>query len=58
MYSMNNYYKHWGKLILKNGFKAIKNVIGVGLAFSFGVTIHPIVGILFFAWVLMEALID
>lgn len=55
---MNSYYKHWGKLILKNGFKAIKNIIGVGLAFSFGITIHPIVGILFFAWVLMEALID
>jgi hypothetical protein len=55
---MKTYYQHWSKLIVKNAFKAIKNVIGVGLSFSFGITIHPIVGILFFAWVLMEALID
>ncbi len=53
-----NYYEFWAKRFMKDGLKAIKVIIGLGLAFSFGYSVNLPIGILFFGWVLVEALID
>ncbi len=55
---MRNYYEHWSKRFIKDGLKACKTIIGLGLAVAFGYEINLPVGILFFGWVLIEALID
>ena len=53
-----NYFNYWSKRFIKDGLKACKTIIGLGLAVSFGYEINLPVGILFFGWVLIEALID
>jgi hypothetical protein len=55
---MRNYFDYWYKRTLKDGLKSIKLVIGLGLAVSLGYSINLPIGILFFGWVLVEALID
>jgi hypothetical protein len=55
---MRNYFDYWYKRTLKDGLKAIKLVIGLGLAVSFGYTLNLPIGILFFSWVLIESLIE
>jgi hypothetical protein len=55
---MRNYFDYWYKRTLKDGLKAIKLVIGLGLAMSFGYIVNLYIGILFFSWVLLESLID
>jgi hypothetical protein len=55
---MRNYYDYWYKRFLKDGLKAMKIVIGIGLSFSLGYSVNLPVGILFFGWVLVETLID
>jgi len=55
---MRNYFDYWYKRTLKDGLKAIKLVIGLGLAISFGYTLNLPIGILFFSWVLIESLIE
>jgi hypothetical protein len=54
---MRNYYDFWSKKIVRQGLKAIKIVIGLGLSFAFALE-NRLIGGLFFGWVLMEALID
>ena len=55
---MRNYFDYWYKRTLKDGFKAIKTVIGLGLAVGLGYEISLPIGIMFFSWVLIEALIE
>jgi len=55
---MKNYYEHWYKRFIKDGLKACKTIIGLGLAVGLGYEISLPIGILFFMWVLVEALID
>jgi hypothetical protein len=55
---MRNYFDYWYKRTLKDGFKAIKTVIGLGLAVSLGYSVNLPIGILFFGWVLIESLIE
>ena len=55
---MRNYFDYWYKRTIKDGLKAIKLVIGLGLSFSFGYYINVGIGILFFGWVLVESLIE
>jgi hypothetical protein len=55
---MRNYYEYWYKRFLKDGLKAIKVVIGLGLSVSLGYSVNLPVGILFFGWVLIESLIE
>ena len=55
---MKSYYEFWAKRFMKDGLKAIKLIIGLGLAFSFGYSVNLPIGILFFGWVLVESLLD
>ncbi len=55
---MKNYYEHWSKRFIKDGLKACKTIIGLGLVVGLGYEINLPIGILFFMWVLVEALID
>jgi len=55
---MRNYYEYWSKRFIKDGLKAMKIVIGIGLSFSLGYSVNLPIGILFFSWVLIETLID
>jgi hypothetical protein len=55
---MRNYFDYWYKRTLKDGLKAIKLIIGLGLTILFGYSVNLAVGILFFGWVLVESLIE
>ena len=55
---MRNYFDYWYKRTLKDGLKAIKLIIGLGLTVLFGYSVNLAVGILFFGWVLVESLIE
>ena len=55
---MRNYFDYWYKRTLKDGLKAIKTVIGLGLAVALGYEISLPIGIMFFGWVLVETLIE
>jgi hypothetical protein len=55
---MKNYYEYWSKRFIKDGLKACKIIIGLGLAFGLGYSVSLPIGVLFFGWVLIEALID
>jgi hypothetical protein len=54
---MRNFYNYWANKTIRNGLKAIKIVIGLGLSVSFALE-NRFIGGLFFGWVLMEALLD
>jgi len=53
---MNNYYKSWTKRFINDGLRYIKIIIGIGLSFSFALSLNLPIGIMFFGWVLVEAL--
>ena len=53
-----SYYEFWAKRFMKDGLKAIKVIIGLGLAVSLGYSVNFPIGIMFFGWVLVEALLD
>ncbi len=53
-----SYYEFWAKQFLKDGMKAIKTIIGLGLVVTLSYYINLGVGILFFGWVLIESLLD
>jgi hypothetical protein len=55
---MKGYYEFWAKRFIKDGLKACKTVIGIGLSFALAYEISLPIGILFFGWVLIESLID
>lgn len=55
---MRNYFDYWYKRYIRDGLKAIKLVIGLGLSVTFGMSINIPIGIMFFAWVLIESLLD
>ena len=53
---MNNFYKFWAKRIVDDALRFIKIIIGIGLPVSFAVSLNLPIGIMFFGWVLVEAL--
>jgi hypothetical protein len=53
---MNNFYNFWAKRIISDGLRYIKTIIGIGLSVSFAVSLNLPIGIMFFGWVLVEAL--
>jgi hypothetical protein len=53
---MNNFYKFWAKRYVNDGLRFIKIIIGIGLSVSFAVSLNLPIGIMFFGWVLVEAL--
>jgi hypothetical protein len=55
---MKNYFDYWYKRTIKDGLKASKTVIGLGIAVGLWYSVNLPIGILFFGWVLVEALID
>ena len=55
---MKNYYEYWYKRFVKDGLKACKTIIGIGIAVALWYSVNLPIGILFFGWVLVEALID
>ena len=55
---MKNYFSYWYKRTIKDGLKAIKIVIGLGLAVGLAHEISLPIGIMFFGWVLVESLIE
>lgn len=55
---MKNYFDYWYKRTIKDGLKAMKAIIGLGLAVGLGYSVNLPIGIMFFGWVLVEALID
>lgn len=55
---MKNYFNYWYKRTIKDGLKAMKLVIGLGLAVALGYSVNLPIGIMFFGWVLVEALIE
>jgi hypothetical protein len=55
---MKNYFDYWYKRTIKDGLKAMKLIIGLGLAVSFGYSINLPIGIMYFSLVLVESLIE
>ena len=53
---MNNFYKFWAKRIVDDALRFIKIIIGIGLSVSFAISLNLPIGIMFFGWVLVEAL--
>lgn len=53
---MNNFYNFWAKRIVNDALRFIKIIIGIGLSVSFYVSLNFPIAIMFFAWVLVEAL--
>lgn len=58
MYNMNNYFNFWSKRVISDGLKAIKLVIGLGLAVSLGSSVNLPIGIMVFGYVLVDTLIN
>jgi hypothetical protein len=54
---MKNYYQYWYKKFIKQGLKAMKLVVGLGISFVLGDQ-NLVLGILFLMFVLLEALIE
>ena len=55
---MKNYFDYWYKRTIKDGLKAMKLIIGLGLAVSFGYSINLPIGIMYLSLVLVESLIE
>ena len=55
---MKNYYEYWYKRFVKDGLKACKTIIGLGISVGLWYSVNLPIGILFFGWVLIETLID
>jgi hypothetical protein len=53
-----NYFNYWYKKFIKDGLKACKTIIGLGIAVGLWYSVNLPIGIMFFGWVLIEALID
>lgn len=55
---MKNYFDYWYKRTIKDGLKAIKIVIGLGIAVSLWYSVNLPIGIMFLGYVLVQALLD
>lgn len=55
---MKNYFNYWYTRTIKDGLKAIKTIIGLGIAVGLWYSVNLTIGIMFLGWVLVEALID
>jgi len=55
---MKNYFDYWYKRTIQDGLKAIRLVIGLGLAVGFGYSVNLPIGIMVFGYILVDTLID
>lgn len=53
-----NYFNYWYKRFIKDGLKACKIIVGLGIAVMLWHSVNLPIGIMFLGWVLIEALID
>lgn len=53
-----NYFQYWYKRMIKDGLKACKTVIGLGIAVGLWYSVNLPIGIMFFGYVLIDSLID
>ena len=51
----NNYFNYWYKRMILN---AIKTVIGLGLSVGLAYSVNLPIGIMFFGWTLVDALLE
>jgi len=54
----DNYFQYWYKRLIKDGLKAIKTVIGLGIAVALWYSVNLPIGIMFFGYTLVDSLID
>jgi len=54
----DNYFDYWYKRLVKDGLRAIKTVIGLGIAVSVWYSVNLPLGIMVLGYVLVGALID
>jgi hypothetical protein len=54
----NNYFQYWYQRIIKDGLKAIKLIIGIGIAFGVSSSGNLPLAAMVFGYVLADALID
>lgn len=54
---MRNYYEYWYKRTIKDGLKAIKIVLGLGITVLLAESTNLPLAILFFGYVLIDSLI-
>lgn len=54
---MRNYYEYWYKRTIKDGLKAIKIVLGLGITVLLAESTNLPLAILFFGYVLTDSLI-
>ena len=55
---MKNYFDYWYKRAIKDGLKACKTIIGLGIAVALWYSVNLPIGIMFLGYVLVDALID
>ena len=55
---MKPYFDYQYKRTIKDGLKAIRTIIGLGLAVSLGYSVNLPIGIMVFGYVLVDTLID
>lgn len=53
---MDNFYNYWAKRFVNDGLRFIKIIIGIGLSVAFYVSLNFPIAVMFFGWVLVEAL--
>ncbi len=53
-----NWTQHWANMFVREGLVSIRHVLGLGIAVSLGLAVHPVVGVLYFGRVLVDVLID
>ena len=53
-----NHFQYWSRRFLTDGLKAIKVILGLGIAFILGLLVSKILGILCLAWVFVDSLIQ
>ena len=54
----DNYFNYWYKRLIKDSLKAIKTVIGLGIATGVWYSVNLPLGIMVLGYVLVDALID
>jgi len=54
----SRHHHYWADKFVVDGLVSMKQVLGLGISVSLAVAVHPVVGLLYFGRVLVEALIE